>query len=536
MKTSFNRLCYSLIVLLSGAACFALWSCSSVGDDEPLPEKMEYLSIMIYSPHPVASRTQGHDPVTATAAEQTIHDVRIWAFVEGKEDPLAFCEVREINQSVVNMQMPIAATTVDGLADGTKVDFYIMANTSGLTTLTGLTEASKRTDLEAATFGHTAAGDDFGSTHAETRGLPEGGLPCSRIVTGQVIKTGGKLTATTIHAELLRAVSRYRMVLARAEGLDDVEVTSLVVKTADGSAGVLKEENLFISAGNEGKINLQGDGEPWTITHPALKGDQIKSRTNLTDLVRGEGEAAGDYEARLDQAIEEGTATEYARTYIRECNVPLTAVVTYRCNQVVKTAQVELKHLTDLASDNLPRNHTWVIYGYFDKGTLSLTANVLPWDKQEGNTSFKNEVSVSQPLTWTLGTESFNSPQNIVFTRNEATADYNVLIGTFTFDTPRPATWYVSLIHQRGTRDAIVFADEDGNPMPGVSVISGPVGKTATIRIVPANSLTTTTNIVSVKFSIEKELNSENMMVDDKIIMGGESGITYTIEQTKNDF
>ena len=80
------------------------------------------------------------------------------------------------------------------------------------------------------------------------------------------------------------------------------------------------------------------------------------------------------------------------------------------------------------------------------------------------------------------------------------------------------------------------FADEDGNPMPGVSVISGPVGKTATIRIVPANSLTTTTNIVSVKFSIEKELNSENMMVDDKIIMGGESGITYTIEQTKNDF
>ena len=252
--------------------------------------------------------------------------------------------------------------------------------------------------------------------------------------------------------------------------------------------------------------------------------------------MRGEGGAAGDDEVRWDQAIEEGTATEYARTYIRECNVPLTAVVTYRCNQVVKTAQVELKHLTDLASDNLPRNHTWVVYGYFDKGTLSLTANVLPWDKQEGNTSFENEVSVSQPLTWTLGTESFNSPQNIVFTRNEATADYNVLIGTFTFDTPRPATWYASLIHQRGTRDAIVFADEDGNPMPGVSVISGPVGKTATIRIVPANSLTTTTNIVSVKFSIEKELNSENMMVDDKIIMGGESGITYTIEQTKNDF
>ena len=74
--------------------------------------------------------------MTATAAEQTIHDVRIWAFVEGEKDPLAFCEVREINQSVVNMQMPIAATTVDGLADGTKVDFYIMANTSGLTTPT----------------------------------------------------------------------------------------------------------------------------------------------------------------------------------------------------------------------------------------------------------------------------------------------------------------------------------------------------------------------------------------------------------------
>ena len=509
-------------------------------------EPADYLSVSIYSPQP-KSETRAHDAVEADDKENRIHDIHVWAFMSGGDDddlPLCYSERSNINTDHIVLQMPIGKTVIDKLlaSDG-NVDFYIVTNTAGMASLTLPDAQASRKSVRDIVFGHIGNTDDFGGSptgNATRWNVTTYGLPCSKKETKNVTTTNAgvkELSKSLISTQLLRAVSRYRFVFSRATDLLDVEIKSIRVTNDDNE--IHKEEMLFTD--NEESTALTGDTEGWTLDYN-LAGQPIDDFSNLEALKRTTDETAGQYEARINAAIAEGNATEYARTYIRETNAPLKAVVTYRCEQTEKTLTVALGHSTSPAASLLPRNHSWLVFGYFDKGQLQLTATVQPWDYSEESVDYKDVAAVldGNQLKWTRSTFNGNDIyEGTTLIRHEhsfvtgSNGDYVAMEGTFTFDSPRPATWYASLIHQQGTEGAIVFetTDENGNKSYSTTT-SGPVGKECKIYVRPRDNKTTVLNRVRLKFSIKRDLNQQIVNVQDNII----GDVPYFISQEKNDF
>ncbi len=508
----------------------------------------EYLTISVYSPQP-KSETRTHDDVEADNAENRIHDIHVWVFMSGGSDndmPLSYCEKNGIDESYVNLQMPIGKTVIDKiLASKGNVEFYVVANTAQVSSLSLPSAQATRKEVRGIVFGHIGNADDFGGSptgNAVKWNVAGNGLPCSKMETKNVVKTNAgvnELSKDLISMQLLRAVSRYRFVFSRATGLHDVEIKKIEVVN-DGN-GIYKQEKLF-SDDEENVALVTGDAENWKMDYD-LSGKLIHECDDLDGMKKTTTETSQQYETRINAAIMAGKATEYARTYIRETNVPLKAVVTYRCEQTEKTVTVSLNHSTETVTGQLPRNHTWLVYGYFDKCRLELTATVKPWDYYEDTIEYKDAAVVldGNQLTWTAGTfdGSNDISKGTSLVQHEhsfVTGDdgnYVSMEGTFTFDSPRPATWYASLIHQQGTENAIVFetTDENGNTTYSTTV-SGPVGKKCKIYVRPRDSKTKVLNRVRLKFSIKRDLNQQIVNVQDNII----GDAPYFFSQEKNDF
>lgn len=537
-----NCLSCPIVLIL---ACLLLTAC---GKDHAssTEEPADFLSISVYSPQP-KSETRAHDVVEADDKENRIHDIHVWAYMSGGDDddlPLCYCERSNINTDHIILQMPIDKTDIDKLlASSGDVDFYVVTNTAGMASLTLPDAQASRKSVRELVFGHIGNADDFGgstTSNAARWNVTTYGLPCSKKETQNVTTTNGgvkELSKGLISMQLLRAVSRYRFVFSRATDLHNVEIKSIRV-TNDGNE-IHKQEMLF--ADNEESTALTGETEGWTLNYD-LSGKPIDECNDLDALKKTTNETAGQYEARINAAITEGKATEYARTYIRETNAPLKAVVTYRCEQTEKTLTVNLGHSTSPAASLLPRNHSWLIFGYFDKGLLQLTATVQPWDYYEESIDYKDVATVldGNQLKWTRSTFNGNDIyEGTTLVQHEhsfvtdAGGDYIPMEGTFTFDSPRPATWYASLIHQQGIEGAIVFetTDESGNKTYSTTT-SGPVGKECKIYVLPRDNKTTVLNRVRLKFSIKRDLNQQIVNVQDNII----GDVPYFISQEKNDF
>ena len=551
-KTTYDYL-HMLLMLM---ACLIVTACN---DDDDWQEPAEYLNISIYSPQTetraiTRAGTDTHDPVKAETEENTIHDVYVWAFLStsnsGTSDtdkPIGYV-AGNINAASGNIQMPITEDNLNKLlaSDG-KVDFYVIANTTNMKSLSlpSKYKTATRKQVRDAYFGVNNNADDFGGSSATnadtwyTDNLSGSGLPSANTTTEDVVTDSNELTKGMISIELLRAVSRLRFVFSRATDLEDVEIEKIEIS----GSGIYKQEKLFYTS--EETTSLTGYTETWAITHDFTKSTTSTTPNPYTDLKSLERkydatkqaytETAQEYETRIDKAISDDNASEYGRTYIRETNAPLTATITFRCEQTTLKKTVTLSD-TNKSTNYLPRNHTWLVYGYFEKGSLQLTANVQEWDLVDGTVNYKDGdiVSVTDPLVWTTGTYGTvdNKSNQLKFITDENGGEA-IIEGTFTFDAPRPAVWYASLIHQEGNEDAIQFVIDDNGHT--ASTVSGPVGKKATIKIKAVNDKTTVQNRVQLKFSIRRTLNNENVKVEDKTICGNNNG-PYYIYQIKNDF
>lgn len=485
MKTATTTYLHLLIAL---ATWLAVAAC---GDDAPqTPAK--YLNISVYSPQTVTRAP--HDAVEAETEENRIHDVHVWVFLSenaGDTDtPLGYCEKSGISQAGINLQMPIMQESLDKLlnsADG-KVDFYVMANTDNVSSLSltgsGLSTAT-RAQVRDAWFGNAGSSDDFGgstATNAGTWDVTANGLPSTKMQKGvEVVTTNGtnkELTKGEIRLELLRAVSRLRFVFSRATDLTDVEIKSITISSADG---IYKQEKLFSTDEEQPALVTTAGSGTWSIMH-TLTSATPNECDDLSSLKRQTGETAQAYETRMNQAIADGTATEYGRTYIRETNRPLTATITFRCEQTTLTRTVALTSTATAqhpSSDALPRNHAWLVYGYFDKGTLKLTATVNEWTEIDDHQVYENNITLIGSPSWDHYASLTTSPHQVKLINGTA--------ATFTFNinTPKGGTWYASLVPvETENVDAIRFVttDEAGTETYSMTV-SGSIGGEQTIAV-----------------------------------------------------
>lgn len=127
---------------------------------------------------------------------------------------------------------------------------------------------------------------------------------------------------------------------------------------------------------------------------------------------------------------------------------------------------------------NIARNHyyDYTISNLLSGNALSLTLTVNPWNVDEEEIEFTDEVSVRTKMTWENVVPNTTDPSILYI--NGCIDEASAAVAEFEIDTPEGATWYASF---DGDKDAILFLDEDGNK---VSSVTGVVGEPATLKVV----------------------------------------------------
>lgn len=128
---------------------------------------------------------------------------------------------------------------------------------------------------------------------------------------------------------------------------------------------------------------------------------------------------------------------------------------------------------------NVIRNHYYKYTVKMNEGSqLLLTCEVQPWNVDEENIQFTDEVSVHQKMQWTGAHITPNTTDGSILYINGSINATTAATVTFQIDTPIGATWYASF---EGDKDAFAFLDNQGNE---VTSVTGEVGTLATLKIV----------------------------------------------------
>ena len=152
--------------LLATASLLTLAACNTIDEEYTPQDKAAVLNINIYAPTTLDTRADDDLKVTATPAENALHNVRVWAYETGTGDeatPVGYAELNNIQdvnaaRQTVQMLLPNRLVNAD-LTITAKLDFYVMANTAGLTSLTQPAEMVKRGILKNTVFGHVDNND-----------------------------------------------------------------------------------------------------------------------------------------------------------------------------------------------------------------------------------------------------------------------------------------------------------------------------------------------------------------------------------------
>lgn len=503
--------------LLATASLLTLAACSTIDEDVPAPPSEEpaaVLNINILAPRTITTRAEDRE-VAATDNENMLHDIRVWAYKSStaadrdNDLPVGYAEVANansygytktesggtttymLNPYTMTMLLPVSMYSNEEQTTLYPMDFYVMANTKQLSTLTSLPEMPARKALREASFGHVGTNDDYGLTGTPVNIASEtNGLPISQIVSNVTVNPNPEgqnlLYKNNDPIELTRAISKVQFFFARTTGVEGVNIRKIEI---DGSAfpttqyifpvenpsgyGNVMVANLPASVTYENGNNIvYGDG---TNAIVGGEGNPINSLTDPTSLFKKDDESFQTYVNRMNTY-----ATPYGLTYLRETDKKLTGRIYYSVGgtPVDTPAEFILENEGDFS-----RNHSWFVYGYFSGSRLELTVTVLDWTLKQSELVFTDHPSADTPfINWQTNTYNTKDDDNheIVLLANGTTP----AVCTFKINTPVGFPW--TAILESDDDEPFCFVDENGNVLG--STVSGDVGSSSTLRIRPTTA------------------------------------------------
>lgn len=517
------KLSKTYLPLLATASLLTLAACSTIDEEIPAPPSEEpaaVLNLNILAPHTISTRAEDRE-VAATDNENMLHDIRVWAYKSStaadrdNDLPVGYAEVANANSYGYNKEVngdeltytlnPYTLTmllpeSMYSNADKTALypmDFYVMANTKQLNTLTSISEMPTRKALREASFGHVGTNDDYGlSGYPVTSANSADGLPISQIKTNVIVNPNpagqNLLYKNNDPIELTRAISKLQFYFAKMTGVTGVNITKIEINgeafptqqyifpvenntTTNNGYGDVSVANMVstssvISRESGQKITYGNGTDPIT--------DLSDLRLNALDdpeslLMKEDGfetESATQYVKRMQ------AATAYGTTYLRETDQQVTGTIYYTIDGVPSSKTFTMPRANDFV-----RNHQWFVYGYFMGGELTLIVKVMPWELKEATINYQDHPSVSSPLVWTVGT----------YQDNQTAPDYNLTMQykttaecKFTIGTPTGFFWTASFNSVSGDPEAFKFVTEVDGVETQVNSISGYIdGEQSTLHI-----------------------------------------------------
>ncbi len=499
------------------------------------------------------------------SAEKAINSISVWLFDHGKagDNPSTAGQLLDYQDAFsdasthkVTMNVPKYIVEQEHT-----VDVYAIANAEqagltpaalkAVTTIDGLKELT----MQGTNFtpgGLTKLGGTDGVAY----------LPMSRILQDWPVVAEDTKTLSTNLGEvaITRAVSKIRFAFARTTGIEGIKITGIeidggLIPSAQYILPIDSISNPENYATVEGKGRYIGDKLPninTTVTTPyitntlEIRGDgdtdwstQLFAPAYIKEYDNPENNTwaamktatptmtAQQYDDFINTVI--GTNTYDLTTYLRETDKVLTGKVHYMVGDVQKEATFQMA--SDQVND-FARNHEWIVYAYYKGDELVLTVNVMPWDKWLRETSYKDNVSVSQQLTW--NTDTYNTSDSDAADPIEIDGvSHQVLVlnygtsieGTFSFDTPYGGTWMAILEPINGSENgSIIFSGTDAS-----TTLQGTIGTNAvTFNIKAAANQVGTNQYARLRFVCYSQDNQPYKVSDE--VIGG----PYVIAQYAN--
>lgn len=402
-KLTYIPLLLGCIATMLLSACFL--------DDHPTDEHAQ-LYIYVYSPNnPVLTRAD-IGQVDPSEDERRVNKLQIWVFAHeaytynGVTHPagelIGYLEPSGSNLG--NINAGVGETYIMEVSEAfasakPHVDVYVLTNVTNANCGVTLTSTSTPAQLEAANISH-ATTDFFGMT-SPTSTIPADGLPMSGRLTDQpiygtspVFRIGTEGGISTV--KLVRAVSKVRFIFTRyRESSERIQITGI---TLDGSINtddtkstshLPTSEFLFLNGAYtdrsykvgsawesgakqfplpNGKLDSYGEYD----TDPTHSKD-IHSTGFVNKYVYSAPTSGQDYENLINTGIAGGELTEVGPFYLRESDKRIYGTIHYIVGDGdSRTAQFSLAEPGDFS-----RNHTWIVYSYFNGGDLIRVLSVF---------------------------------------------------------------------------------------------------------------------------------------------------------------
>jgi hypothetical protein len=452
MIKQINRLWTAVtrVVFLAVLSAGLLTSCVEPLDegDRPIvdPNARE-LTIRIYVPGATPATKAGTGDVAGVSPESQIYGVQVWMFnhhaagvaTGDDETAVSYAEVTNLNWapssnlpgsgyyttdsgrwtdgSIYELPLRIPGYVLDRPDAQMRFDFYVLANGASIGSPAARTMT--RSQLKALTFGKTTDADWFGTTNPKAGTTPlsalgTSGLPISgffnkstsdtgnaasgvdlRFIKPENLKTLQQQTGFDIKAlspvvQLERAVSKIRFAFARPTGMNDIQITKIVID------GELIPTSTFVFPREDGTEFKLPNGSGYTTGAATIGSDDsplfvVPKNYTGSDIIA----AVSDPEA-LKSDSEKKLTTDQAKTpsemdaqeydtflsahstsqiaYLRESGKPITGKIYYKIGATSSEAPFTMEGLTNT---NFHRNHSWIVYAYFQGGGLHIKPVVV---------------------------------------------------------------------------------------------------------------------------------------------------------------
>ena len=338
------------------------------------------MEIAIEIPGMKATKGDVGDIPPASEDEYKLHSLKLWVYRNDTHGIIAYLNLAESDfpdpGSIGHYSVPISKTFA---AEDPRpcVDVFAVANEAAAG-LDGLNRDTSWDVLHELAFGGSAFGTD---PLVRTPGA-DTGLPMSAMSIGMSVY-GEKPDFWVEPVQLTRMVSKMRFVFCRMAD-DDVSISSV---TVNGNI-IPVTEHVFSMGGGLDIVTADGYvEEPFSVPGP----DVIAMNESPEKLIYA-GQDALTYETLINDAVSEGLLSDAGCVYLRESDKAISGYVNYTVGGQQKT-----RFFSNTAPGDFARNHSWLLYGYFISGrSLQLTMNVLPWDYNEYNISFREGLQATQ--------------------------------------------------------------------------------------------------------------------------------------------
>ncbi|MBQ8486708.1 MAG: hypothetical protein IJ533_03545 [Prevotella sp.] len=344
---------------LAGLLAVLLTACSSSDDTAVIatdPASDPVLTFYVYAPErPMVTRAA--DDVAAADAENAINSLQIWVFETGTNNLVGYLnpDTYPTDAEGTKYLMTVSKAFANA-ATKPNVDVYVVANAAAAG-LSMLNETTTRDDLEEAKIGSEYFGVGAPVSRITDKGLPMSGVLRNQTISGSnpVLSIGDGITMAKVN--LLRTVSKMRYVFSRKVATADVYITSI---SLDGNMMPV-EEYVFLQEGRSYHIGSSYEALTATLH---WKNTEVKT-CDAPDVYLYTNQTSQDYENLIDGGVSDEKLTQVGPFYFKETDRKISGTITYRVGS--SSAQTVPFYMTvDDVSKRFVRNHSWIVYAYFN--------------------------------------------------------------------------------------------------------------------------------------------------------------------------